>query len=488
MNSRIRRDEAGATLLFVIGFMLLIGFMTTGLVTQIASSSHTRLSLDTARNREYAADAAIEADIGQVRSNMTGGQALSPCPGALRLNPGLNNVPVQVDCSYPATGYPGITLSGFVQRNVVFKACVLQPVGTPCPPAAVLIEARRQLRLRYLESRNLDHGQQDLHSVLEREVVKTHRAQCSRENEDGFTLIEMIIALVVSGMLLAALTSVFLTGTTSVRATTQRTHESDDAQVISSFLVRDAQAAGGIDPFTGLNDSTLGVFTDNPTACSITGTALRFRWIERATGTTIDTVYWTSGTTLSRTLCKTLGGSTTTSVTKLATTIASASTSCTTSGTADACNDGVNNKPRMPDSVSLTLTSTNSGQADGTPYTYTLTANLRPARIAAGDIPGPDNSSPAALLTLGASCPPAGINLSNNAVLKVYGDVVMNQGAVCVTQSNGSDLHYQSLTNSAGILNPLATLPPPSAAGLPARRMPGRDRPTRRLCSRDLAG
>src|SRR5262249_51388404 len=138
----------GATLIFVLGFMVMVGLMTAGLATQLGSSSKTRVSLDRARNREYAADAAILTDIARVRGNMQtvsalGPPAAGPCPSSSRVqNPGLNGVPVQVDCSYPG---PTFTLSSFVQRNVRFTACSPQSNGTqPCPTGptgSVIIQA-----------------------------------------------------------------------------------------------------------------------------------------------------------------------------------------------------------------------------------------------------------------------------------------------------------------------------------------------------------
>lgn len=139
MNFRTKRDrgEEGATLIFVIGFMVLVGLVCAGLATQLATSSKTRVALDKARNREYAADAAILTDLAQVRDNMTNNnQALAPCPSA-KLTQTLNGVTIQVDCSFSL-----FSLSGLLQRNARFRACVPQPGGADCPFAASIIDAQ----------------------------------------------------------------------------------------------------------------------------------------------------------------------------------------------------------------------------------------------------------------------------------------------------------------------------------------------------------
>src|SRR4051794_38583808 len=92
----------------------------------------------------------------------------------------------------------------------------------------------------------------------------TSEAKRNRHGEDGFTLLEMIIAVVISAMILGALAAVFVTSAKSTSGTAHRSNQSNDAQVISSFLIRDAQAAGSIDPQAGVNDTSLGVFTNDP--------------------------------------------------------------------------------------------------------------------------------------------------------------------------------------------------------------------------------
>lgn len=123
-RARVKRDERGAALVLAIAFMLVIGGIASSLLPAIISGVNGRTVLDRARNREYAADGAIELAIAQVRARMTtGNQAVQPCPlpaqppEAFPPAPPLDSVTIQVTCSYVAT-----LASGHYQRNALFTA------------------------------------------------------------------------------------------------------------------------------------------------------------------------------------------------------------------------------------------------------------------------------------------------------------------------------------------------------------------------------
>src|ERR1044071_2010233 len=83
-----------------------------------------------------------------------------------------------------------------------------------------------------------------------------------RAHERGFTMVEVLVSVVILTLITGGLSAAFVTALDVARPTSQRLRESNDAQVIAAFLIRDAQAAGGTDPFTGTyDDSTLGVST-----------------------------------------------------------------------------------------------------------------------------------------------------------------------------------------------------------------------------------
>jgi hypothetical protein len=139
MTSRFapRRDETGASLLFVIGFLVMVSMVTVGLVPALSSSWTRKVAYDNGRNREYAADGAIETAIATVRVRMRNGQA--PCPSS-PLTQTLNGVSVQVDCSYSQSP----SLLGFIQRNATFTACPTLSGGAACStqPTKLILQAQ----------------------------------------------------------------------------------------------------------------------------------------------------------------------------------------------------------------------------------------------------------------------------------------------------------------------------------------------------------
>jgi hypothetical protein len=116
-SPRSQRDERGVALILAIVFMLVVGLMAAAVLTFITSNPYDRATLDRARNRQYAADGAIEADIAQVRSNMTTNGTVCPqAPFTQSLESPA--VSITVTCVYVEVP----TLSGRAQRNVTFSA------------------------------------------------------------------------------------------------------------------------------------------------------------------------------------------------------------------------------------------------------------------------------------------------------------------------------------------------------------------------------
>ncbi len=118
----------------------------------------------------------------------------------------------------------------------------------------------------------------------------------TRRGDHGFTLVELMIAIVLSLMIGGVVVAALLTSLNAARTTTAEMSDSTDAGLISSFLVRDAQSAGGIDPGTALRDPTLGVSNVASAAgwggCSQSGVfVLRFSWMDRTTATTSVVTY-----------------------------------------------------------------------------------------------------------------------------------------------------------------------------------------------------
>src|SRR4051812_38087438 len=59
--------ESGAALVLAIGFVIVIGAVSASLFTTLNTGSNGRVILDRARDRQYAADGAIQSAIAQVR-------------------------------------------------------------------------------------------------------------------------------------------------------------------------------------------------------------------------------------------------------------------------------------------------------------------------------------------------------------------------------------------------------------------------------------
>jgi hypothetical protein len=135
--SRIERDESGATLLLAIAFLIVVGLIGGGVITLVSSASTGRVALDNTRDREYAADGAIEGAIAQVRLNMTSGSALNPC-NPLPPPPPMNNVTMHVTCAFA----PTLTTTRYLQRNVIFTAQCANPYTAQCPNGNVILRAQ----------------------------------------------------------------------------------------------------------------------------------------------------------------------------------------------------------------------------------------------------------------------------------------------------------------------------------------------------------
>ncbi|CAB4885562.1 unannotated protein [freshwater metagenome] len=146
-----RHDDRGAALILAIGFILLISAIVGGLAALITSSLDNRGTLDTIRNRQYAADAGIQDAITQVRSVTNRTSALACDPSApltyVPFTTALNSSNIRVDCA-KAFGVAGSTDNYVLaQRNVIFTACV--DTGSACTTANVIIRAQVDFEQKY---------------------------------------------------------------------------------------------------------------------------------------------------------------------------------------------------------------------------------------------------------------------------------------------------------------------------------------------------
>lgn len=128
--------DRGAALILAIGFVLMISAIAGGLAALIATSFENRSSLEGLRNRQYAADAAIQDAITQVRT-VTDRSLPVTCAG---FTTNLNSVTIRVDCAKAYGIAPGTDNLVLSQRNVIFNACL--DTGSACTDASTIIRAQ----------------------------------------------------------------------------------------------------------------------------------------------------------------------------------------------------------------------------------------------------------------------------------------------------------------------------------------------------------
>ncbi len=138
MNARRssrRHEDTGAALLLAIGFVLMISAIGAGLMALTTSSLNNRGSLELVRDRQYAADGAIEKAISEART------ATCASPNGVTVDT-LNNVDIRVDW----TNVCGVVQSPdgtvLAQRNVLFSACVKPQPNGVCAENAIIIRAQ----------------------------------------------------------------------------------------------------------------------------------------------------------------------------------------------------------------------------------------------------------------------------------------------------------------------------------------------------------
>jgi hypothetical protein len=307
-------------------------------------------------------------------------------------------------------------------------------------------------------------------------------------------MVEVLISVVILGLITGGLSAAFVTSLDVARPTSQRLRESNDAQVIAAFLIRDAQAAGGTDPFTGTyDDSTLGVSTTDASVdglpCTYSGTlVVAFKWIDQAHAAKTKYVavysYVPATKQLVRTSCAGNPILGTPRPLTLGKYVASAPTVTCTTGTAPpvACPAGTS----VPDKVSLTVTETNNPQTAPSPYTFTLTASLRSQSQTP---PSPDDSSSVPLILLGSgSCnPDALVETGGGTNVQVFGTSYINSSCNPAMSLSGGAQYHAGTTNMPGgsctgsggsvcptistgsFADPYSSLTPPSTSGLIAR-------------------
>ena len=284
-----------------------------------------------------------------------------------------------------------------------------------------------------------------------------------RQADGGFTLVELLIAIVLSGIIAGVTVAALATSMNVASSTSAEVADSTDASLITAFLYRDAQAAGTTNPTTAVTDLAYGVATSSSTDAAATAAAwggcaqygamvARFSWIDRnlggVAGQAVTVTYaLDSSSQLVRRICR-AGIS---SDVVLGHGVTAAAAQCQPD---PACG-------LLATAVALTV----SGSGARAPYTYTLTASLR---VDGQSRPTANTSSTVALVALGtgAKRPCPVLTLDGAPRVRVSGDVFVDSGcgAGPIAGGFGSAQVTGSITAIDGVSDPFLTVPLPAAA------------------------
>jgi hypothetical protein len=154
---RTPHPDSGASLVLAIGFMLMVGLISAGLIGLTTSSLTNRNTLQVLRNRQYSADGAVQSAIVKVRLDTNTAVANNLASTVCSMNGSivdasmpLNGGAIRVDyvnvCGVIQSGNRGATAQASAsdgtvvgQHNVIFSACL--NTGAACVPANVIIRA-----------------------------------------------------------------------------------------------------------------------------------------------------------------------------------------------------------------------------------------------------------------------------------------------------------------------------------------------------------
>ncbi|MDP9333673.1 MAG: putative Ig domain-containing protein, partial [Actinomycetota bacterium] len=280
------------------------------------------------------------------------------------------------------------------------------------------------------------------------------RRRTHRDDQRGYTFVELIISIVILTMITGALGAAFVTAMNGSRATADTVRQSNDAQVIAAFFVRDAQAAGGSDPNTASLDQNLGVSLSDAAGCTVSPGSLvvRFKWLDRFVNaahqqmsTTHVASYYLSSHKLIRQNC--VAGSPGESLTLAHNVEAILPTGKAVCIAPSSC-------VPLPDAVRLTVNELRPSDSGPTTYTFTLTANVRPQ---GQSFTSPPSSvlpfSPALFALGGCSNGIPGISVSgggSGGYVTVAGAVVVNgvDNIPCTAMTLTGNSQYSATTTS----------------------------------------
>jgi hypothetical protein len=123
-------------MVLAIVFLVVVGGIAAATLTSITSGLNNRRTLDTARDREYAADGAIEYEIARLVNAGPAGHGLAGCDSTPHFYT-VGSIDIRAEC----VNVPQVTFGGFLQRNAVFTTCEKQGTSA-CTDDSTIVRAQ----------------------------------------------------------------------------------------------------------------------------------------------------------------------------------------------------------------------------------------------------------------------------------------------------------------------------------------------------------
>ena len=129
--------DRGAALPVAVGFTVMIGAMAAGLTSMVTSGIEQRVALGEIRDRQYAADGAVEQAIAELRTSIDAGHAA--CGDHWSTTAELNGVVILVDAETDCVATAGADLLPVRQFVGRFTAC--ERTGVACSERTAVVRA-----------------------------------------------------------------------------------------------------------------------------------------------------------------------------------------------------------------------------------------------------------------------------------------------------------------------------------------------------------
>ena len=271
------------------------------------------------------------------------------------------------------------------------------------------------------------------------------KRRARRTDEAGVTLIEVLVAIVVTAVILAALTTAFFVTSHNESSVQERLTKSHDAQLAASYIVADAQNTSGTE--VSLFDTATCSDLNPPVSGPLTPLA-RLNWTDVSSVSSVQkTANYVltpnplpqTGNTIMRRYCEN-GALKSDQI--VGHSVASATAACSSA-------------PCSTTSAQLTVSITETpDQSGGAQYQYSLTGAFRKVP-AGGLLPSPPPPAPLSqypFLMLGTSSTVTGLTVSGGGQLKVNNGIAVIDSSASppVVENGGGTISGASQIDAVG--------------------------------------